>query len=238
MIYGGIDGCSKGWIVVYYSNESYHYKIIEHFKEIKQLFDKRSRMLVDIPIGLTSQHFTRTIDKKMRTVLKHRSSTVFNAPAREALAAKSKAEARNINIAITGKSLSEQTLNITPKIKEVDDFLRSKDVNTHKIAVYESHPEICFRFLTGDVVSSKKSTPEGVAERLAIITAIDKRATDLYRLIEMQELRKDVKRDDILDAICLCLVNKLSGNDTLQKLEDENTIDECGMNVGIVYYEQ
>lgn len=238
MIYAGIDGCKSGWLLVYYTNDQYHYKVLQNFKELTSLRLPNSRILVDIPIGLTTENFTRTIEATMRAELGKRSSTVFNAPARLATRALDKAQAREINIKLTGKSLSEQSLNIMPKIKEMDEFLLNEDYKHYNLTIYESHPELCFKYLAGGVVQSKKSTRTGIEERLQILERYDTNVRKLYDDIILRELRKDVKRDDIVDAICLCLVNRLAGENGLRFLRDMNDCDEKRLGIGIGYYKE
>lgn len=238
MTYGGIDGCRAGWILIYYKNDVFGYKIIKRFDEIADILQTPSRILVDIPIGLTSENFTRTLETAMRSQLGNRSSTVFNAPVRAAIQTTDKVEARKRNIAITGKSLSEQSLNIAAKIKEVDDFLQTEAYSNSKRRIYESHPEFCFKYLAGRILQTKKSTAPGSAERLAVLNQYDQHVQEVYEEIVASELRKDVKRDDILDAMCLCLANRLGGANHLKFLTDENSIDERGLEVGIAYYKK
>ncbi len=237
MIYGGMDGCKSGWLLVYYAENQYQYKVLTNITDIVTLNLPKSRILVDIPIGLTSKNFTRTIESSMRAILGNRSSTVFNAPARTATKTNDKTEARKRNIALTGKSLSEQSLNIMPKIRDVDEFLNTEDYKQSPIALYESHPEICFKYLAGSILQTKKSKPEGCAERLALLMRYDKNVKKIYDSICTAELRKHVKKDDILDAICLCVVNRQAGNAKLRILRDSNDKDENNIAVGIAYYE-
>ncbi|RMB59459.1 DUF429 domain-containing protein [Dokdonia sinensis] len=238
MIYAGIDGCKSGWLLVYYDGEFYKHTVLKNFEDIAALHIPNCRILVDIPIGLTTENFTRTIEATMRAELGKRSSTVFNAPARPATRATDKAQAREINIKFTGKSLSEQSLNIMPKIKEVDEFLLSEDFKHYDLTIYESHPELCFKYLAGEVIQSRKSMTAGIEERLQILECFETNVRKLYDDILSSELRKNVKRDDIVDAICLCLVNRLAGENGLQILKDTNHSDEAGLGVGIGYYKK
>lgn len=232
MIYGGIDGCKRGWLFIYYEQGTYHYQLISHLSELAVV---PTSILIDIPIGLTSATFTRTIEIQMRKELGHRSATVFNAPVRSAVYATSKQEARTSNIALTGKSLSEQSLNITPKIKEADQFIYNPKYSA--ILLQESHPELCFKYLKGEILNSKKSTHEGIEERLSILRSYDKRIDRIYKEILDMELRKDVKRDDIVDALCLCLVHRLGVAKGLNYLIDTNRTDDQGNSVSIAYFD-
>ena len=96
---------------------------------------------------------------------------------------------------------------------------------------------MCFKYLnSGNVVLSKKSQKVGLNERIKILFSYDTELITLFELIENNTLRKDVARDDISDAICLCLVNKLGGNKKLNFIFDKNNYDEKGIEMKLAYY--
>lgn len=233
MTVAGIDGCKKGWIMIKSSNENYSFGV---YKNIIELFDENKdldRILIDIPIGLSSRKIKRTVENKLRKVLKNRSSTVFNPPCREALFQKDYISAKKKNIEVEGKSLSIQSYNISNKIRELDKLLQSKP----ETEIIESHPELCFKYLNkGKTVLSKKSTRYGINERLNILISYEKKTESLSKIIENSTLRKDVKRDDIFDALCLCLVNKLGSKNDLSFIEDDNKLDENGIEMRLAFY--
>lgn len=229
--YAGIDGCKAGWIMVKKAGANYEFGIWENIPELIHSNAEVRRFLIDIPIGLGSQSQPRTIDQTLRCELGKRSSTVFNAPVREAAYAKNYEEAKAKNKSIEGKSLSIQSFNICPKIRETDKFLIA---NNH-IDIIESHPELCFKYLNDrEVVSSKKSTPEGIEVRLNILRRYDSQVPELFQKILSETQRKQAKKDDIIDAICLCLVNDLA-NESLHFLKDENLLDEKEIEIKIAY---
>ena len=167
----------------------------------------------------------------MRGELNGRASTVFNAPTRDAVYSLDYDSAKLANLSVEGKSLSKQSFCITPKIKEVDQFV---SLNSD-LEVIEGHPEVCFKFLNeSKIVQSKKSSKVGIEERLSILENYNQKAPDLYRKILAQTLRKNVQRDDIVDAICLAVTLELA-SDGLSYLTDENPRDEKGINIKIGY---
>ncbi len=231
-IYAGIDGCKAGWIIVKHVDGNYEFGIWERIEELVHANEDVRRFLIDIPIGLGSLSHPRTIDQTLRRELGKRGSTVFNAPVREAVYAENYAEAKAKNLSVEGKSISIQSFNICSKIKEVDEFL----IQNNTIEMIESHPELCFKYLNGgEVVLSKKSTPEGVEERLNILNQYDSSISLLFKKILSETQRKQAKKDDILDAICLCLVNYLA-NEKLCFLTDENLFDEKAIDMKIAYF--
>ena len=137
MIYGGIDGCKAGWLLISHINDSYTYNVLSSINELERFLKDPSRIFIDMPIGLSSDEFPRTIETTLRKELGNRSATVFNAPARPAVYESDREKAKELNKKIEGKSLSEQSLNIKDKILELDLFLAQQKTNFHLI---ESHP--------------------------------------------------------------------------------------------------
>ncbi len=73
----------------------------------------------------------------------------MSVPCQQAVYAVNKASARDKNIEVLGKSLSDQTLGIARAIKQVDVFLKA---NTEwKNRLLESHPELCFMKLNDNL---------------------------------------------------------------------------------------
>ncbi|WGK64501.1 DUF429 domain-containing protein [Croceiramulus getboli] len=233
--YGGIDGCKGGWLLVLQVENEHEAHILHTINELEDQVKWQGRFLIDMPIGLTGPSYTRTIEALMRKQLPGRAATVFNAPTRKAIYATNKEEGRRLNIERTGKSISEQSWNISGKIRELDTFLRSTE--RKDIGLHESHPELCFRYLHGEVVGSRKSTPEGIEQRLQILERFEPNIRESYTRILHQFPRKQVKRDDIVDALCLCIVNQLAGEQGWSRLQENLTLDESGLEVGIFYFD-
>lgn len=229
-----MDGCPAGWLIITYVAGTFYHQIHGDFEELLSANPTVSRILIDMPIGLASPGYPRTIDQKLRRQLPGRGSTVFNTPVRAAIYASHFDEARCVNKQMTGKSLSIQSLHLMDKIKQIDTYL----INTPKKAlkIYESHPELCFKSLNNDkTLLSKKSSIEGQRHRLRILGNYESSIKDLYQNILSSTTTKRVRRDDIIDALCLCLVNKLAIHDKLKFLSDENAKDEHGIEIKIAY---
>ena len=201
----GIDSCKYGWVAASYNDGQ-----VLVFKTIAEILDHYKddyAFLIDIPIGLSGENRNnRTCEKEARTALPaNKKSSIFPVPCREALHAGSYNEANAINKAILGRGLSKQSWFIMPKIKEVDDLLiQDPDV---RLQIHESHPEIGFQFLNGNApLLYTKKTIEGIAERLSILTMHNHRSESLYKKALLQYKRNQVAKDDILDALCLALM--------------------------------
>lgn len=230
----GVDGCPAGWLMVKYVSGTFYYQIHQHFDELASANPNLARILIDIPVGLASPRYPRTIDQKLRKQLGRRSSTVFNTPVRAAIYAPNFRGARSVNKQLTGKSLSIQSLHLIDKIKQVDQYLMKAVSKTPKI--YESHPELCFKSLNqGNTLLSKKTTKEGLRDRLSLLCSYEPSIKYHYQDIITGTLRKRVRRDDIIDAFCLCLINKMALHKKLQFLSDEHVKDEQGIEIKIAY---
>ena len=201
-VYLGIDGCKYGWICAQLKNEAISLTLFGHINEVKKLDSQR--IFIDIPIGLSDQFNTRTIDFELRKLLsKKRKSSVFTPPIREALEAPTYQLGNQINKSISGKGISIQAWNIGHKIKEVNQFLSQNHLYQKKMS--ESHPELCFELLNNGPLNHSKKTLSGMEERIKIINE--------YINISFQEIRNfgkecksdKAKLDDIIDAIVLSL---------------------------------
>ncbi len=227
----GIDGCKVGWLAVWTQGNNYQFGVFKTLEKISQDAPEFDTYLIDIPVGLSSKTRKRTIEATMRKELKGRSSTVFNAPSRDAIYANNYEDACKLNLAIEGKKLSQQTYNIAPKIRETDEFISTQT----SIKVIESHPEVCFKHLNGGkILQTKKKTSEGIKERLLILKSLNLKTPQLYEKILSNTYRKHVARDDIVDAICLSVVLEKT-NGKLDFLRDENVNDEKNIDIRIGY---
>ena len=228
----GIDSCPLGWIVIIHDSKKFGFEAVKSIEELVKLHPDLQRIFIDIPIGLSSKTFERTLESSLRKELGNRSSTIFTPACREAIYASNYDEAREINKKIVGKSVSIQSYNISKKIKEVDLFLETKQEH---LEIYESHPEICFKYLNNEkVIQSKKSTAEGFQERFQTLINSYPELEQVYNSIQNSFAKSKVKPDDILDAMVLCVANLNSENNP-RFFQDENNIDEKGIFVRIGY---
>ena len=106
---------------------------------------------VDMPIGLPASG-RRSCDSEARRLLGPRRSSVFPVPTRDALAATAFADVRGLSI---------QGWHLVPKIREVDACWESR--------VVEASPELSLAVVSGAPMAHNKRTPEGRAERLAVL---------------------------------------------------------------------
>ena len=193
MFVAGVDGCRAGWIAFKVELPSLITSV--EVIDLPALLRKRPSELaclgIDIPIGLLDG--SRKCDKAARKLLgQPRGTSVFAAPCRAALTAKTHAEASAINRQRTGKGLSQQAFGIGSKIKQVDDAITSKC----QMWVCEVHPEVCFWALNQQrPMAHNKKTKEGAADRVALLRPV---FPDIER--HLANRPPGVVKDDLLDA--------------------------------------
>ena len=190
-------------------------------------------ILIDIPIGLKADgRAERRCDPEARKLLGPRRSSVFPAPCREAIYASSYQEACDINQRLTGKRLSVENWNIIPKIREMDCLL--SDDASAKGRIREIHPELCFWGLAGRPMQHAKKRSEGLSERTQLLQSIYPQTADIIAHALSTYRRKDVARDDILDALAGA-VTGLMGGHNLASIPQEPEFDERGLRMEMVY---
>ncbi len=227
----GIDACKMGWCVIGRINNSMVWGCVENIQQIVNAYPTVERILIDIPIGLYSGNFTRTVDQKARTYLEKRKSSLFSPPCRKAVYASNYKEALELNRKMTGKGISVQAYNISSKIKEIDKWL---DVKPNHIEVLEAHPELCFKSLNSNIdLDFSKHTKEGIELRQQVLFRHQEELKSVFQNLMKSYKRSQVKADDILDAMALYVINKNS--EKLKIISDKNSIDETGKKVGIVF---
>ena len=233
MKYLGVDGCPAGWIAVTKHRGKLIYKICANATDLVAAFPDAKSILIDIPIGLPWREMpTRACEPRARQVLGPRRSSVFSVPCREAAHAATVADARAANIAELGKSLSAQSWNICNKIAEVDLLLRDKKLQK---VVREVHPELCFWGLAGGVpMHFGKKSPEGRAERLAVLSRFEPKTQKLLNLVLQEQLRATVQADDVLDAVVAFVVATAKPGDQTT-LPEKPSVDQQGLRMEMVY---
>lgn len=143
----GVDGCPGGWV----ASDG---RSAEVFPTFVSLMERHARatVAIDIPIGLVQEGMRgdRACDKAARKLLGPRRASVFAPPTRAQLDDRS--------------GLSLQTVNILPKIREVDTWIAARTCGVH-----EAHPELAFAQAAGAPMRHPKRTAEGRAERARVL---------------------------------------------------------------------
>jgi len=236
MTYVGVDGCKAGWFAVMLTADGDWG--VEVFADVLGLWRKYSSasvILIDIPIGLRERgHEERKCDKKARELLgPPRASSVFPAPCRSAIHARSYREAGDINERMTGRRLSLQTWSIVPKIREVDELLFKDEAARSRVR--EIHPEICFRAFAGHSMEHSKKRAEGRLERTRVLQSIYAGTPGILEHARSAYRRKEVATDDILDAL-LAAVTAMLGGQRLVSIPEAPEFDARGVRMEMVYH--
>jgi predicted RNase H-like nuclease len=231
----GVDGCKAGWLAVTRSGAALEYRVFSNINQLAEAFSAADRVLIDIPIGLPWGDVpVRPCDRMARQLLgRPRRSSVFPVPCREALAASDLEQAQKINREHLGRSINEQTRGISQKIAEVDRFFLDRRLK-HAI-IREVHPELCFWALDRRrSMAHKKSTAEGIQERLRVLSRYDRGISLLLSKTLEETFREAVKADDLLDAAVSFVTSEARDGD-LVSLTGEPSRDLAGLPMEMVY---
>ena len=242
----GVDGCKKGWFYVALSEEGeYCYGVVGRLQEVVAKAHVGDRVFVDTPIGLPDKGRPdrRVCDQAARRRLnrdrsgqplprsEQRGASVFSAPARETLTAANYDDAKRINFDAVGKKVPQQTFYLLPLIRDADALLR-QDEKARKV-IREVHPELCFWGFNGQhpMKHGKKSTV-GQEERLAVLERNWPRARAAAAEACARYRRKEVAKDDILDAMAAATTAKAQ---VLQRLPKEPPDDSAGLPMQMIW---
>ena len=236
MSFVGVDGCKKGWFAVTLTGEDkWQTGVFKDIRGVWEEFKGVKAILVDIPIGLKEKGSEeRECDVEARRLLhSKRASSVFRPPCRRAVYS-SMDKASEVNFVVTGKRLSCQTLNILQKIREVDAFLLENKYA--RSFLRETHPVICFWVLAGRrPMKHRKKENRGFLERKEVLESVFPRSKEIIEHPLTTYRRKDVARDDILDALVLAITAKFGFN-KVKTIPEGATRDSRGLLMEMVYY--
>lgn len=215
----GVDGCPGGWIcVVQAADGTLHARFEAAFEEVVAC-NEDAIFAVDMPIGLPDvghgiEPGVRGCDREARRLLGFpRSTSVFSAPVRDLLAIDSgdivrdHTEASRISQAVSGRKVTRQTMNILPRIREVDELLQSRPALRDRI--FEVHPELSFRQINGASLDAGKRSREGRAIRIGHLAELHGEQT----LTQLQSRIKGTpaRTEDLLDALaCLWSAERIA----------------------------
>lgn len=230
--YVGIDGCKNGWIAAILD---YGHLRIERYGTILDImreFPTADAYLIDMAIGLpesTEEEILRP-DKAARKELGRYGSTVFPIPCRQAVMVdpndpQAVVKMRELNRSVLEKSLSAQSINIIPKIRELDEFLDQH--RGYKNVLCEAHLELCFKRLNGKALMMKKKVAEGLEERRLILSKFMENEMLDSILDRAKELH--CMPDDVVDAACLAVSAALKAHGMCETIPEEPGKDARGL---------
>lgn len=221
----GVDGCPVGWVAVVAHGSSVTRLVALSIAELIERLPSDALVAIDIPIGLTDIG-PRPCDVPARRLLgPGRASSVFPAPIRPVLQARSYLEACAIRERIEGKRMSHQAFAIVPKIREVDALLQDRpELRTR---VKEIHPEVCFALWNGGrAIASSKKRPEGKAARELLIEVwrpgVDAQLASRWS-------SSQVGRDDLNDAFAALWTAERIVAGTAMRIPEVVEVDATGL---------
>lgn len=175
---------------------------------------------IDMPIGLPHDR-QRSSDRELRAWLGPRRSSVFQTPARAVLDATDYADALARNRKHLGVGLSKQAWNLVSKIRELDALI-TPDLQPR---ISEAHPESSFAAMNKGPLMTRKATPEGRAERRALLDA------HLGKTPKLDTA--DAPLVDLLDACAAAWTARRIANDTARWFGSLDERDESGLRMTV-----
>jgi predicted RNase H-like nuclease len=231
-VVSGADGCRAGWVVVTrdLATGAVTWRLGHTVQELFYDGPAPQIMALDIPIGLPERG-PRACDLEARQLLgRPRASSVFPAPPRPVLAARSYEEACAIRSCIEGKKLSLQAWAIVEKIRQVDAALRADP--GLRTRVREVHPEVSFYFLNGGrPLPHGKKSQAGREERSQLLGAV----LGPWLQAALSERRSlESAEDDILDAFVALWTAERIAAGLARTIPAVPPTDNCGLRMEIV----
>ena len=208
----GVDGCRAGWIVVHERRAT----VQRDFGVVLAALPDETIVAVDMPIGLIDEHVPggREVDRAARVALGTKRSSVFSAPPRCALGVRTLSDGRR-----RGARLTLQTLNLLPRIEDVDGVMTPE----LQSRVFEVHPELSFAAMAGGppVLAPKRSAAGSKARR-----ALLRRAG-----VWVPERPTGAAVDDLLDACALMWSARRVADWTASHVPDPPSRDARGLSM-------
>ncbi len=225
----GVDGCKGSWLLVRADATDRlrvtDISIIPTFRELVDATADCAAVAIDIPIGLAA-HEPRAADGEARKAIGPRRNSVFPAPMRAVLAARTYEDACAFSLEAYGKKLSQQAFAILPKIREADEAMTP----ALQERIREVHPEVCFWALNDyRALDYAKLKADGAAERADILKPAYADA------ISSVNPPRGAKRDDLYDACVAAWTAGRVAYGAEQTLPAGPPLDERGLRMEIVY---
>lgn len=239
----GIDACPGGWACVVHRPN--RLPVLEFNECLDSMLEMHSDSIVaiDIPMGLPDEKSgiepgIRQCDKQARKLLGFpRSTSVFSSPVRPLLTidcpdiAEAHREASSITMRISDRKVTRQTINILPRIREVDELLQRWNGLGDRI--FEVHPELAFMELNGAPIQESKRSAEGHIRRKICLD--DVFGSDAVKSCITMIEGTPIKLDDVIDALACCWsADRISRGIHLQ-VPSEPEFDSTGLPMAINY---
>jgi predicted RNase H-like nuclease len=228
----GIDGCRRGWFRASRETASgeLRFEIVGAAAELARA-PRPAIVALDMPIGLP-QAGPRACDREARARLGARRSSVFPAPIRPALTARTQREASEITRRADGRGVAAQAFGIFPRVRELDEALAADPAL--RDVIREVHPELSFWAWNGRrPMPWPKRAPEGARARTALAEAW--LGPGVVERARAGHARHDLADDDILDAIAALWTAQRIAHGTAETLPARPPRDASGLPMQIVF---
>lgn len=227
----GADGCRGGWVCATRSPRggAVEVRCVASARELLEGLPGWSVLAIDIPIGLTDAG-PRACDLEARRRLGWpRSSSVFPAPIRPALHARSRARASQITRRCSGRGVGAQAFALWPRIRAIDAL-----VDPRCERVFEVHPELAFVALNGGRrLAHSKHDARGLARRVRLVDRAFGRGC--FARARDCVARAQAADDDLLDALaCLWSAQRIARGSAVH-LPDPAPRDRRGLRMCISF---
>ncbi|HEX9435674.1 MAG TPA: DUF429 domain-containing protein [Candidatus Limnocylindria bacterium] len=224
MIFSGVDGYARGWLVLRCSFDRRGRMDIvgleghRGFASVVALPDKL--LVVDVPIGLVERpgDGPRACDVEARRLLAARAASVFPAPTRAALNCATFAAARAIG------PMNLQTFGILRKVADVDCAMQPAT----QTRIREGHPELSFREMAHGAALRTKRSAEGRAQRERLLSKL---GLDVAALVARRP--SGANADDVLDAAAMVWTAARIGFDQARPIPTDAPRDAMGLRMEI-----
>jgi predicted RNase H-like nuclease len=227
----GADGCKAGWIVVVVDVSGCAVRrcfVAPTFSELLLQTTECTAVAIDIPIGLPRRLAAagRPVDLEARALLSpNRRNSVFSAPPRGVLQARSYEEANELHRENSdgGQGMSRQAFGLLQKIADVDDLMTPR----LQKRVVETHPELSFMELNdGSPLSFPKLSAPGMLARVRLLTRVGC-LTGLEE--EAGQVAAGAKPDDVLDAAAAAWTGARFVRGEAIRIPDDPGVDQRGL---------
>jgi predicted RNase H-like nuclease len=207
----GVDGCKAGWTAVTTAAKAFDKAEVKVFMSVAALISElapRAIIAIDMPIGLPERAIKggREPDWAAREFLGSQRASVFPVPSRRAVYACALGYAAVTAIAQDTsdppRKPSRQVLGITPRIRQIDEFLRQEPALRER--VFEVHPEVSLMVMNNDEPLPERKkvkgriNPHGMQLRKELL----RKEGFLLSFLD-QNPPRGAGRDDFYDA-CAC----------------------------------
>jgi predicted RNase H-like nuclease len=234
----GVDGCRSGWIAAFVrpASEETRVRIVPRFADVLAASEAPAIVAIDIPIGLPDRIGPdgRGPERAIRPLLGARQSSVFSVPPRAAIYAADFRAACAAALAASHppRKVSKQLFMIAPKIREVDEVLRTDPIVATR--VHEVHPELAFWRLNGERALAEPKKVKGVGYEPGLALRRDLLiGVGLSRSVVAGAPPKGAGADDLLDALaCAAIARRLHAG-SAQPFPDPPLRDAFGLAVAI-----